>query len=218
MGTLKSDLSISVLVLVLFSAGYISIASAEPGRFYVVGQNYNNARLYRGVRGYQNTVSVFLYDSSGVASFVILGQENGNFMSIGFAQGSQPDGSFESNPVYFVDRFLNLVYKFWKLEQAPVGQNHRYWVCLIRLSRKMVTYIDATERISETGYLNRDCTAEAQTESHDTRNQMNHHFWYMQAQTIEQRWFLWHDTFFHADSPYHYTTTSAYEWLAHGQG
>ena len=51
-----------------------------------------------GVRRYQLTMSVYIYDQSGCASFVVLEQDSGNFMAVGFYQGHDPNGGFRFYP------------------------------------------------------------------------------------------------------------------------
>lgn len=209
-----------VLLFIVFHA-MDSVVLAYPGYFYVVGYNYNRYRFYWGVRGYQLTRSVYIYDRSGCASFVVLQQDSGDFMAVGFYQGHDPNGGFVSTPYYYVDRILHGVYKFWRFEQAPVGESHRYWVVLVQVPgepARMKAIIDVTTKVSEKGYDALDSYASGQSESHDTRNEMNYHFWQMQAKPFESRWSLFHDTWFHADPPYSYNRISDSEWYALGQG
>ena len=128
-------------------------------------------------------------------------------------------GGFVSTPHYYVDRILHGVYKFWRLEQAPVGESHRYWVVLLYgPPATMEAIIDTTIKVREEGYDALDCYASGQSESHDTRNEMNYHFWQIQAKPLEPRWYSFHDTWFYADDPYRYNRISDSEWYALGQG
>jgi hypothetical protein len=82
----------------------------------------------------------------------------------------------------------------------------------------MVAYIDSSEKVREYGYTDSACYASGQSESHDTLNEMNYHFWQMQAKPLEPRWSSFHDTLFGADYPYYYNRISDSEWYAYGQG
>jgi len=221
MGNEKSSRNLLLAFILLFINFYAmnSVVLAYPGHFYVFGYDYNRYRFYWGVRGYQLTTSVYIYDQSGCASFVVLEQDSGDFMAVGFYQGHDPNGGFVFTPHYYVDRVLHGVYKFWRLEQAPVGESHRYWVVLLPGSpATMEAIIDTTIRVREEGYDALDCYASGQSESHDTRNEMNYHFWQIQAKPFEPRWYSFHDTWFYADDPYRYNKISDSEWYALGQG
>lgn len=210
-----------ILLFIVFHAMNASVVLAYSGNFYVFGGNNNGYRFYRGVRGYQLTSNVDIYDQSGCASFVVLQQDSGDFMAVGFYEGHDPNGGFVSTPHYYVDRSLHGVYKFWKFEQAPVGQSHRYWVVLVQVPGSpacMKAIIDVTTKVNENGYDALDSYASGQSESHDTRNEMDYHFWQMQAKPFEPRWSSFHHTWFGADNPYRYNRISDSEWYALGQG
>jgi len=218
-GSLWSTLLALVLVFIVFHSMNASTVLAYPGQFYVVGFNNNRYRFYYGVRGYQETRTVSIYDESGCASFVTLIQENGDFMAVGFYQGHDPSGGFVSTPHYYVDSILRGVYRFFRFEQAPVGENHQYWVCLVGTpTTTMMAVIDTTTKVTISGYMDSACYASGQSESHDTRNSMNYHFWQMDARPLEVRWYSFHNTWFRADSPYYYQRVSDSEWYALGQG
>jgi hypothetical protein len=157
---------------------------------------FDHAMLYgyRSIKGNQDTLQFGVY--AGVASFVLLVQEQADFYAVGIVKGLVPinntDGSqgkiWLSTPYYYVDHVANGNYFFQYFSPAPLWQTHQYMIFLYNSSRiegtpaTMYAFIDATTlQTNLAGFSNYLSRAEAVAETHNTYDQMNSHFLSMKA-------------------------------------
>jgi hypothetical protein len=212
------DCLIATIFFLLLTALTSQTALAgTPGAYYVTGANNNGSSTYYGVTGYQTTVSVYVTNpQSSMYSFVtLIKQTPFQQFAIGTLQGRDPGGVWQSTPVYYVDRVLNGVLGYWQYGQAPIGQNHYYYVFCDGTGSTISASIDGVIKRTESGYATGGKQASGQTEAHNTDDVMNHHFWGMQYRPVESRWFSFYNTLFHQDSPFHYNSISNTEWYAY---
>ena len=208
------DLLFPLFLFFIVMTFNIPTASAPRGSWHVSGNDYHSIVQYYGVTGYLTTVNLQVTQGSG--SFVSLKQITGDFFSHGFLQGYDGNHIWQATPHYFVDRLLRGSYSFWIFGQAPVGQNHQYWVFENYGAARMNADLDGTCVKQESGYSQAGFIASADTETHASTDPMNHHFWGLKAALVELRYGNWHDDVFHVDSPYHQNVISQTEWYATG--
>lgn len=233
------DLLAIAIVFVALSA-FNSTVLAVFGRWQTsVCSNYvvNYGLNFRSVKGNQITLAVANpYVLS--ASYVSLWQDLNNWYAVGYIRGLVPknntDGengqvTFLSIPYYFVDHKLSGSYIFQYFTQAPVGaqQNHQYMVWLIHQVsgyNGMYAFVDGTTlQANLIGYTFAVCQASGQTETHDTRDQMNSHFLNMKAGPLWLNPVAFHDDGYYITpstpgDPYDINSISDTEWTATGKG
>jgi len=214
---MRKVLSILLLVLVLvISLSFPNNVFGTAGFYYVTGAMPTQF----GARGYEVTNSVTLNGQSVCASFVAKHAGN-NWFATGFYQGLNPNGNFYSGPRYYYDRVLLGNYFFQDLGSAPTGESHEYGVFLMTqypdpTPGTMVAFRDSTTLVQESGYAKLSGEVHGQSESHDSLNQMNYHFWSMKYATQSLYWYNFSNTLFSKNSPYYYTKISDTEWWAKG--
>ena len=203
------------LILVTFTCQ--TAIAGTAGYYYVLGTQNNRQIFWYGVQGYQRTVSVSVSSGSEVFSFVdLVKQAPAEQFAVGFMQGVDPNtGQWLSTPYYYVDRVKYGSYAFWHFEQAPVGTDHFYCVYCDSTGSSISASIDGVTKKTEGGYSSGARMADAETEVHNTDDVMNHHLWNLKSRPVESRWFLFHDTFFHHDSPFKQNIISGSEWYAY---
>jgi hypothetical protein len=215
-----------------FSSWVLPVHAGGGGWFYVGAYDNNRAFIYHCVKGKQHTAYFEVgpqWQYNAVGSYVFLAQSNFDFFAVGFVKGwtqpgpSNPNPIWLSTPYYYVDRELRGEYDFWLFEQAPIGtQPHEYW---ISGSITMGAMIDRILEKSEGGYLSSGNRAAGMTETHDTLDQMNSHFFNMRAGESFWAPYAFHDDYIYVDSlppipdfPYSIYMVSDTEWTATGQG
>ena len=218
---LLRDLLVIATIFITLNA-FHSIVSAVQGSYYVAVADNHAYYNYRVVRGNQTTLQSSV--TGGVASFVNLIQQNGDYFCVGFVRGWAPNGTtWLSTPYYYIDRRLGGNYYFQNFEQAPVGQNqnHQYWLFAYsnydQIAR-MYAFVDENLKKMESGYSALGNQAYGQTETHDSLDQMNSHFFDMKAGEWWLIYSAFHDDASLVNSPYHLNLISQTEWTATGQG
>lgn len=211
----KDFLIAVAIALFLLTVVTVSPVLAQGGHYFVAVYDNKSAYYYYGVSGYQVTVSVSFQSGSAVASFVGLGQSNGDFFCCGFFQGTDVYGHYYANPTYYVDRVHTQQYSIWTYGQAPTGQNHQYYVYKPIYYGTMSALLDGTTLKTEGGYGTYASIASGQTESLNSLNQMNHHFWNVKGAQAEFRYYAFNNIGVTQNSPYYYTRGgSDAEWWA----
>ncbi|HEY4674552.1 MAG TPA: hypothetical protein VIH48_00695 [Candidatus Bathyarchaeia archaeon] len=211
------DLLIVTAVFVALNA-FNSTVLAVPDVCYVAVWNNRAARDYRSIRGNQTRQTFTVYNAT--ASYVCLYRSSTDFFCAGFAKGYAPNGTWLSVPYYYVDWNIN-GYNCLFFEQAPAG-SYDYMLFVfshVNGSNTMYAFIDSNFKTSVSGFSNAGYAALGATETHDTRDQMNHWFSNMRA---GEDWCTYssftNPLTYEDDPPYNLNLISASEWTATGQG
>ncbi len=210
----------TVFVVTLITAP----VKASAGSFYVFGQHYDS-QVY-GSSGTQVThsVSVIQEPRGGCASFVGLWLNEYNWAAIGFYQGwDYENNQFYNYPRYYYDYKINDSYHFHDLGIASLNQNHNYSVHIIPQQPYpdkgiIEMSIDGLSKVYLYNYTYTGGEALGESESHNSQNTMNYHFWNMEYVNSAGYWYPFRATKFHYDSPYSIDIRSVTEWYACGGG
>ncbi len=213
-----------ILTTVFVFSLSISNIKASVGLFYVSGQHYNT-QVY-GSSGTQVTHSVTVIQETGggCASFATFWLDSYNWTGIGFYQGwNFENGQFYNYPRYYYDYKWNDSYHFHDLGIAPLNQNHSYSVHLIPQQPYpdkgiMVLSIDSSSKAYLYNYNYAGGVALGESESHNSQNTMDYHFWNMKYASSTGYWYPFQATVFYRNLPYQINVKSVTEWYAYGGG
>jgi len=82
----------------------------------------------------------------------------------------------------------------------------------------MVLSIDSSSKAYLYDYSYTGGKALGESESHNSQNTMDYHFWNMKYASSTGYWYPFQATVFRADSPYLINISSVTEWYAYGGG
>lgn len=220
----KRNVLCFLIVAVVFLGFTIPSVKATNGPFYVSGSHYDT-QVY-GSSGMQVThsVSVVQEQYGGCASFVVFKISDYNWAAIGFYQGhNYNNGQFYNYPRYYYDYKINGSYHFYDLGTAPLNQNHSYSVKLIPEQPYpdrgiMVLSIDNLSKAYLYNYTYTGGEAKGESESHNSKNTMDYHFWNMQYAISTGYWYPFKATYFYYYPPYTIDIKSVTEWYVQEGG
>lgn len=222
---MKYVISLLLIAALCYSFSLAQFANAYSGRFYVYVQQWPGSDFSKGygVRGYSTVNSNYVYDESGVASFFAVKQPNGDWLAIGYFQGHSPNGGFYPDPEYYVDWEVQGVYGMQEFGSAPLNTNHEYYVYSTMQfypggGGAWYACRDGQVILSKTGYAYAYGYPVAESESHDTRNSLNYHYWGLRYATAGLYWYDFDSIYPYNDTNYGIDLVSLTEFYSYGGG
>jgi hypothetical protein len=222
------DLFIIATVFVALSAFCSTVLAILTVSFAMVWDN-QGASIYRSVRGNQTTAPFAVVN--GTSEHVALLQVDGDWIQTGICKGWSPNGTDKYEdiwvpvPYYYVERDIEGLryYNCTLLEPAPIGllQNHQYRVFMYTDAQGVTTacaWIDGVPKTSDRGFSSASNRAFGATETHDTQDQMNSHFFDVRGGTTWLDYTPFQNDYTHVDNhpPYTLNNISDTEWTATG--
>ncbi len=221
------------LAFLCYSLSYaVFLVNASPGHWYV-GEVMPIAaypNVYYGVRGYNTVQNQTIVYGSGVASFYAVVQPNNDWLAMGIFQGQNALGHYFNSPQFYYDYMKRGTKGIVELGSAPLSTNVRYGVYTSRQfsppwpppSDAHATwyaynsYLPSTYSVSD--FLYAWGAPLAESESHDSLNTLNYHYWGCQYASAALNYYNFQSPgYSFQDAPYHYTGGYT-DWYSSGPG